>query len=195
LGEDPQVIAEAQRLFHAYFEDSAALSADLRGVVFNAQARRGDAAHLKQLRERYEASNFIEEKLDCLTALGLFKSLELKRDVIAWGLKTVRSQDIQYVFSSVAADAPGAEFAWTYVQEHWAALNEQYRPLIVGRIVMSVVSRFQTEAHAHEVETFLATRKHSSYTRLLDAALERIRVKSACYQRNRDELAKWLQSI
>ncbi|KAE8983978.1 Puromycin-sensitive aminopeptidase [Phytophthora fragariae] len=195
LGDDPEVIAESQRLFQAYFEDSSALSADLRGVVFNAQARRGDASHLKLLRERYESSNFIEEKLDCLTALGLFKSLELKREVITWGLKNVRSQDIQYVFSSVAADAPGAEFAWKYVQEHWAVLNEQYRPLIVGRIVMSVVSRFQSDAHAHEVEVFLETRKHSSYTRLLDAALERIRVKSACYQRSRDELAKWLESI
>ncbi|KAL4154685.1 hypothetical protein PRNP1_006801 [Phytophthora ramorum] len=194
LGEDPEVIAEAQRLFHAYFEDSSALSADLRGVVFNAQARRGDASHLTLLRERYESSNFIEEKLDCLTALGLFKSLELKREVIAWGLKNVRSQDIQYVFSSVAADAPGAAFAWKYVQEHWAELNEQYRPLIVGRIVMSVVSRFQSADHAQEVKTFLETRKHSSYTRLLDAALERIRVKSACYQRSRGELAKWLES-
>lgn len=195
LGDDPEVIAESQRLFQAYFEDSSALSADLRGVVFNAQARRGDASHLRLLRERYESSNFIEEKLDCLTALGLFKSLELKREVITWGLKTVRSQDIQYVFSSVAADAPGAEFAWKYVQEHWAELNEQYRPLIVGRIVMSVASRFQSDAHAQEVETFLETRKHSSYTRLLDAALERIRVKSACYQRSRDDLAKWLESI
>ncbi|EEY64340.1 puromycin-sensitive aminopeptidase, putative [Phytophthora infestans T30-4] len=195
LGDDPQVIAETQRLFQAYFEDSSALSADLRGVVFNAQARRGDASHLKLLRERYEASNFIEEKLDCLTALGLFKSLERKREVIAWGLKNVRSQDIQYVFSSVAADASGAEFAWKYVQEHWTELNEQYRPLIVGRIVMSVVSRFQSEGHAQDVETFLETRKHSSYTRLLDAALERIRVKGACYQRNRNDLAKWLEAI
>ncbi|KAG2785750.1 Puromycin-sensitive aminopeptidase [Phytophthora cactorum] len=195
LGDDPDVIAEAQRLFQAYFEDSSALSADLRGVVFNAQARRGDASHLTLLRERYESSNFIEEKLDCLTGLGLFKSLELKREVITWGLKNVRSQDIQYVFSSVAADAPGAEFAWKYVQEHWEDLNEQYRPLIVGRIIMSVVSRFQSDAHAQEVETFLETRKHSSYTRLLDAALERIRVKSACYQRNRDDLAKWLEAI
>ncbi|KAF4029876.1 ERAP1-like C-terminal domain [Phytophthora infestans] len=183
LGDDPQVIAETQRLFQAYFEDSSALSADLRGVVFNAQARRGDASHLKLLRERYEASNFIEEKLDCLTALGLFKSLERKRE------------DIQYVFSSVAADASGAEFAWKYVQEHWTELNEQYRPLIVGRIVMSVVSRFQSEGHAQDVETFLETRKHSSYTRLLDAALERIRVKGACYQRNRNDLAKWLEAI
>ncbi|GMF17387.1 unnamed protein product [Phytophthora lilii] len=195
LGDDPEVIAETQRLFQAYFEDSSALSADLRGVVFNAQARRGDASHLKLLRERYESSNFIEEKLDCLTALGLFKSLELKREVITWGLKNVRSQDIQYVFSSVAADAPGAALAWKYVQENWAELNEQYRPLIVGRIVMSVVSRFQSEDHAKDVENFLETRKHFSYTKLLNAALERIRVKSACYQRSRDDLAKWLESM
>ncbi|CAI5726827.1 unnamed protein product [Peronospora destructor] len=195
LGDDPEVIAEAQCLFQAYFYDSSALTADLRSVIFNAQARRGDAFHLKQLRERYETSDFIEEKLDCLTALGLFKPLELKHEVITWGLKNVRSQDIQYVFSSVAADAPGATYAWEYVKEHWAELNVQYRPLIVGRIVMSVISRFQTEAHAQEVEAFLETRKHSSYTQLLDASLERIRVNSVCYQRNRDELAKWLESL
>ncbi|RLN53879.1 hypothetical protein BBJ29_008768 [Phytophthora kernoviae] len=195
LSEDPDVVAETKRLFDSYFEDSSTLSADLRGVIFNAQARRGDASHLQLLRERYESSNFIEEKLDCLTALGLFKSVELKREVISWGLKNVRSQDIQYIFSSVAADTPGALFAWQYVQDHWVELNEQYRPLIVGRIVMSVISRFQSEEQAMTVETFMETRKHSNYTRLLDAALERIRVKYACYQRNREDLAQWLGSI
>ncbi|RLN32300.1 hypothetical protein BBJ28_00023168 [Nothophytophthora sp. Chile5] len=195
LGDDPAVVAEAQRLFQAYFEDSSALSADLRGVVFNTQARRGDASHLQLLRTRYEASNFIEEKLNCLTALGLFKSLALKREVIAWALKAVRAQDIQYVFSSVAADAPGAADAWQYVQQHWTELNQQYRPMIIGRIVMAVISRFQSDEQAQEVESFLESRKHPSYARLLDAALERIRIKSACYDRTRDELAKWLESL
>ncbi|KAL7684302.1 putative peptidase M1, alanine aminopeptidase/leukotriene A4 hydrolase, ERAP1-like protein [Plasmopara halstedii] len=195
IGDDQDVIAEAQRLFHAYLEDRSALSANLRGVVFNAQARRGNATDFRLLRECYESSNFIEEKLDCLTALGLFKSLELKRDAINWALHNVRSQDIQYIFSSVAADAPGAEFAWQYVQDHWDELAVQYRPKILGRIVMAVISRFQSDVKADEVDKFLETRKHSSYTRLLDAALENIRVKSACYRRNRDDLKKWLESI
>ncbi|KAF1328904.1 Puromycin-sensitive aminopeptidase, partial [Globisporangium splendens] len=192
-GDDHAVVAEAKRLFHAHFADGRkSLSADLRGVVFNIQASRGDASHMKQLRQCYEESDFIEEKLNCLSAIGLFKSLEIKREVIEWALKNVRSQDIQYVFASVASDMDGAVFAWQYVQDNWAALNAQYAPLMVGRIVLAVISRFQSETKALEVETFLRDRKHNSYERLLDASLERIRIKSASFQRDRDELAKWL---
>lgn len=197
LGDDEEVVAEAKRLFQACFVESGAsvppLSADVRGAVFNTQARRGDASHMALLRARYEASDFIEEKLDCLTALGLFKSEATKLEVLQWALKAVRSQDIQYVFGSVAADAAGAAFAWQYVQQHWAELSAQFSPLVVGRIVLSVVGRFQTLERAAEVDEFLQTRKHPSYARLLDAALERIRIKSACFDRTCDELAKWLQ--
>ncbi|GAB9470125.1 Puromycin-sensitive aminopeptidase [Globisporangium polare] len=195
-GDDAAVVAEAKRLFQVYFADrkGSSLAADLRGVVFSIQASRGDGSHMKQLRACYEESDFIEEKLNCLSAIGLFKSLDIKREVIEWSLKSVRSQDIQYVFSSVASDMDGALFGWKYVQENWAALNAQYSPLVVGRIVLSVISRFQSEEKAVEVEAFLQGRKHSSYERLLDASLERIRIKSASYQRDRDELAKWLNA-
>lgn len=193
LGEEEAVVEEAKRLFDAYFTNSSVLTADVRGVVFNAQARRGDATHVKKLRERYESSDFIEEKLDCLRALGLFRSTAIKQEVVEWSLKNVRSQDIQYVFMSVAADAAGAEFAWEYVQAHWSELSAAYSPLVLGRIVLSVVSRFQTEERAVEVDAFLLDRKHPSYTRLLDAALERIRIKSACFSRMRDDLARWLK--
>ncbi|TDH69008.1 hypothetical protein CCR75_006807 [Bremia lactucae] len=178
LGDDADVVAKVQDLFQKYLKDNSALSADLRGTVFNVQARRGSAADYYQLRAQYESSNFIEEKLDCMSALGRFKSLDLKLDVILWSLAKVRSQDIQYVFSGVAADPSGARFAWKYVQEHWMDLTAQYSPLVVGRIVISVISYFQSDAMAIEVETFMETRKHPSYSQLLDAALERIRVKT-----------------
>ncbi|GLD93466.1 hypothetical protein PINS_up002058 [Pythium insidiosum] len=193
--DDAAVVAEAQRLFALYMTDrqGAKLSADLRSVVFSIAAARGDAAHVQQLRTLYEASDFIEEKLNCLSTIGLIKSIELKREVVEWALKNVRSQDIQYVFGSVASDLAGAEATWAYIKTNWAALNAQYAPNIVGRIVLSVIGRFHSEAHAQEVEQFLATRKHHAYDRLLDAALERIRIKAACVLRDRDNLAQWLE--
>ncbi|KAI9911339.1 hypothetical protein PsorP6_009486 [Peronosclerospora sorghi] len=197
VGDDPHVIAEAQRLFHAYFRDKgrAAVAADVRAVVFQTQARHGDAGHWAQLRDCYESSTFIEEKLDCLRAMGLFESLELKHQVLTWAFQTVRSQDIHIVCSSVAATVRGADCAWHYVCHHWTELNAQYRPLIVGRIVLAVIASFQTEAHARDVETFLATRHHACYAHVLDAAVERIRVKSACYERTRDDVATWLEAV
>lgn len=194
--DDAAVVDQAQRRFAAYMGDRkhATLAADLRGVVFAIAAARGGAAEVAQLRAVYEESDFIEEKINCLSSIGLIQSIELKREVIAWALQHVRSQDIQYVFSSVASDAAGARASWDYVKQHWAALNAQYAPLMVGRIVLAVIARFQTEEQAVEVEQFLATRKHYSYDRLLDASLERIRIKAACYKRDLAGLGQWLEA-
>jgi puromycin-sensitive aminopeptidase len=193
-GDDSAVVAEAQRLFDQYMSDrkSATLSADLRSVVFNIAASRGDMTHVTQLQTLYAESDFVEEKVNCLSAMGLVKAVEAKREVIDWALTHVRSQDIFYVFGSVASDAAGAQATWQYIQDHWAALNAQYGHLTVGRIVLATIARFQSEVQAVDVETFLATRKHYSYDRLLDASLERIRIKAACFGRDRDALAQWL---
>ncbi|DAZ94850.1 TPA: hypothetical protein N0F65_012539 [Lagenidium giganteum] len=194
--DDAAVVEEAKRLFQEYMHNrkDSKLSADLRGTVFSIQASRGDRTHMEHLRALYEESDFIEEKLNCLSSIGLIKCLDVKRDVIEWSLKAVRSQDIQYPFASVAADLNGANFAWKYVQENWEKLNAQYAPNIVGRIVAAVISRFQSEAKAREVEEFMATRKHPVYERVLDATLERIRIKSACFDRDLANLAQWLQA-
>jgi puromycin-sensitive aminopeptidase len=193
---DEEIIEEAKRRFNEYFHhpQSCNLSADLRGVVFSIRARSGDETHATQLRELYERSDFIEEKLDCLSTMGMFSSHEIKLEVLEWSLENVRSQDIQYVFGSVASGVGGAEFCWNFVKDHWVDLNKRFAPYIIGRVVVSVISPFHTEEKAAEVEEYMRTRNHDSYIRVLDAAIEKIRIKSSCYMRDRDSLEKWLMT-
>jgi len=197
LTNDEDTVKEALSRFNNYMTDAANsnLSADLRSVVFSIQARHGSRAEFTKLQTLYEQSDFIEEKLNCLSAIGKFPSEQLKREAIEWGLRAVRSQDIAYVFASVASNSVGAQFAWKYVQENWGALNGKYAPYIVGRIVCASIARYQSEDDAAAIEYFLSTRKHPSYERPLESTLERIRNRATCYTRDLKDMNQWLQAL
>ncbi|RHZ02340.1 hypothetical protein DYB26_007712 [Aphanomyces astaci] len=102
----------------------------------------------------YETSDFIDEKLHVLGALGRFPSVKLKMRALEWAVAgDVRSQDNYSVFGSVAAD--GSTVAWEYVQAKWDALSTQYSQIVVGRILCVSIANFHTEQAAKAVEAFL----------------------------------------
>ncbi|RHZ29811.1 hypothetical protein DYB31_010619 [Aphanomyces astaci] len=99
-------------------------------------------------------SDFIDEKLHVLGALGRFPSVKLKMRALEWAVAgDVRSQDNYSVFGSVAAD--GSTVAWEYVQAKWDALSTQYSQIVVGRILCVSIANFHTEQAAKAVEAFL----------------------------------------
>ncbi|ETP29338.1 hypothetical protein F442_21503 [Phytophthora nicotianae P10297] len=194
LANDQDVIKEAKKRFHEYIAgDSSALSGDLRGSVFDIETTYGEAANAKLLQELYNKSDFAEERNDCLSAMGSVSGTANKLQVLDWAVENVRSQDIHSPFISVASDKLGAQVAWQYVQDKWDVLAKKYSAMTLGYIVCGVVSRFQSEAMAVEVEAFLVNKETSGYKRRLEVALEGVRLKSAAYCRDRDTLAKWLK--
>ncbi|TYZ58892.1 hypothetical protein PybrP1_008181 [[Pythium] brassicae (nom. inval.)] len=191
---DHDVVQEAKRRFQLYMSgEKAALSADIRGVVFNIQAAHGDASHAKQLQALYETSDFAEEREDALVAIGRVPGAATKQLVLEWALDKVRVQDISGVFVSTGSDKVGRELAWTFVQKHWDVLAKKYSSMTLGGIVAATISRFSSEARAVEVEAFLATKDTAGYTRRIDGALERIRLKSLELHRDRESVAQWLK--
>ncbi|CAI5746838.1 unnamed protein product [Peronospora destructor] len=194
LANDQDVIKEAKKRFHEYIGgDSAALSGDLRGSVFDIEATYGDASTVKLLQDLHNKSDFAEERNDCLNAIGSVADAAAKLQVLEWAVENVRSQNIHYPFISVAGDKVGAQVAWQYVQDKWAFLSKKYSAMTLGSIVCGVVSRFQSEVMAAEVEAFLVGKDTSGYQRRIDGALEVVRLKSAVFCRDREILAKWLK--
>ncbi|KUF98031.1 33 kDa inner dynein arm light chain [Phytophthora nicotianae] len=194
LANDQDVIKETKKRFHEYIAgDSSALSGDLRGSVFDIETTYGEAANAKLLQELYNKSDFAEERNDCLSAMGSVSGTANKLQVLDWAVENVRSQNIHSPFISVASDKLGAQVAWQYVQDKWDVLAKKYSAMTLGYIVCGVVSRFQSEAMAVEVEAFLVNKETSGYKRRLEVALEGVRLKSAAYCRDRDTLAKWLK--
>ncbi|RHY55469.1 hypothetical protein DYB30_009639, partial [Aphanomyces astaci] len=111
----------------------ALLSANLRSIVYSIHVRTSSEpnaafAHLLQL---YETSDFIDEKLHVLGALGRFPSVKLKTRALEWAVAGgVRSQDIHSVFGSR-----------TVLADHRVP-----------------IANFQTEQAVTAVEAFLAGR-------------------------------------
>ncbi|KAG6622181.1 Puromycin-sensitive aminopeptidase [Phytophthora cinnamomi] len=194
LANDQDVIKEANKRFHAYLGgDSSALSGDLRGSVFDIEVTYGDTTNTKILQELHNKSDFAEERYDCLQAMGSVSGAAAKLQVLEWAVENVRSQDIRGPFASVASDKLGSQVAWQYVQNKWDFLATKYSAMTLGTIVCAVVSRFQSEAMAVEVEAFMVDKDTSGYKRRLDVALEGVRLKSAAFCRDRESLAKWLK--
>ncbi|RLN93305.1 hypothetical protein BBJ28_00026586 [Nothophytophthora sp. Chile5] len=194
LANDQDVIKEAKRRFHAYTGgDSSALSADLRGAVFDIEVSYGDASNAKLLQELHNKSDFAEERSDCLHSMGSISGASAKLQVLEWAVENVRSQDIHYPFNSVASDKIGVQVAWQFLQDKWDLLAKKYSAMTLGSIVCGVVSRFQSEASAVEVEAFMVGKDTSGYKRRLDVSLEGVRLKSTAFQRDREALAKWLK--
>ncbi|CEG39868.1 metalloprotease family [Plasmopara halstedii] len=194
LANDLDVIKEARKRFHAYIGgDLSALSADLRSSVFDIEITFGEAGNAKLLQDLYNKSDFAEERSDCLGAMGLVSGLSAKIQVLDWAVENVRSQDIHYPFSSVASDKLGRQIAWQYLQDKWDLLSNKYSAMTLGYIVCGVVSQFQSEAMAVEVEAFMVGKNTSGYKRRLEVALESVRLKSVVRCRDRESLAMWLK--
>ncbi|TDH66031.1 uncharacterized protein CCR75_001396 [Bremia lactucae] len=194
LANDQDILIEARKRFHAYLRgDLSALSSDLRGAVFHIEVTYGEARNAKLLQDLYNKSDFAEERSDCLGAMGLVSGTAAKIQVLDWAVENVRSQDIQTPFGSVASDRLGAQVAWQYLQDKWDVLSSKYSAMTLGSMLCSVVSCFQSEAMAVEVEALMVDKDTSGYKRRLDVALEEVRLKSAARCRGRESLALWLK--
>jgi puromycin-sensitive aminopeptidase len=197
---DKAILDEAHKRFKLYIGgDRSALSADLRGVVFNIHAKytavgaKESREVVKELRELYESSDFAEEKEDCLRAMGLVPDLDVKREVLDWGLGgAVKAQEMSRLMSGVATGQAGVRLAWEYVTSHYDAISARLSPMMLGTVVNVAVSRFVREADAQAVEAFVSTKDVSGYERRLQGALESVRLRNKEYERDRELLAKWL---
>ncbi|KAG9401552.1 hypothetical protein AC1031_009422 [Aphanomyces cochlioides] len=193
--KEPSTIAEATARFRAAVAQPGSLSADLRSIVYSINARNtttpeDDFAYLQSV---YLKSNFIEEKLNVLSALGRFVPENIKIRALDWAVQNVRSQDIQYVFGSVGNS--DSNVSWKYVQDNWAALSAKYSGVVLGRIVCASIVGFQNEQDAANVDAFLEDKPKAAYARPLESTMEKIRTRAAMYSRDVATLEAWINAL
>ncbi|DAZ98419.1 TPA: hypothetical protein N0F65_000133 [Lagenidium giganteum] len=192
---DSAVISEAKRRFATFVRgDSSALSADLRLAVFKINGWNSGEVHVKELQRLLETSGSTAVKRDCLLALGAVSCPKQKQLVLDWAITSLRPADIPRLFIGFGEDPIGRELAWQCIQANWELMTSKYSNLTVGRLISAVVSHFQSEAEANQVETFLAPRNTTAFARRVDDALESARINSTRHARDRDVLAAWLQA-
>ncbi|RHZ40151.1 hypothetical protein DYB26_010217 [Aphanomyces astaci] len=173
----------------------ASLSANFRSIVYSIHVCTSSEpnAAFAYLLQVYETSDFIDEKLHVLGALGRFPSVKLKTRSLELAVAGgVRSQGIHSVFGSVAADR--STVAWEYVQAKWDALNAQYSQIVVGRILCVPIANFETEQAVTAVESLLVGRPKARLP-VHWRIFENIRTGTAMYARDVTPLAAWIQML
>lgn len=133
--------------------------------------------------------------MDALGAIGRIPSLSLKRECIQWGVESVRSQDIFYVFGSVASSVAGARVAWEFITENFEMLSEKYSTHMFNYILGSAIRGFQTKADADMVLSFIDSngRRKPSMKRMLEASIEGVNAKAVVVDREAAALKAYFQ--
>ncbi|KAL7996174.1 hypothetical protein Plhal703r1_c41g0141571 [Plasmopara halstedii] len=163
---------EARKRFHAYTGgDLSALSADLRSSVFDIKETFGEAGNAKLLHDLYNKSDFAGKRSDCLGAMGLVSRLS----AIGLGRRKCAISGFSLSVSQCGERKPTDCLA--VLTRQVGLFVEQVLGDDIGLHVCGVISQFQSESMAVEVEAFMVGNNTLRYKRRLEEALEGMRSK------------------
>ncbi|KAJ1658321.1 hypothetical protein IWQ61_002423 [Dispira simplex] len=194
----PEVVAEAQRRFKAFFEDQddKALFPDARSAVFAIAIKNGGPKELDYVTRYYEETTVSDQKMLALSSMGWITDESLIPRVLDYIISDkVRNQDIHVVLMTLGANPATRYQAWEFIKVNWAMFEERYKAsmLYFGAIAKAVSSEFVTASMADKVDEFFKTKDISRIDRAVNQTLEKIRLVSAWVARDKNEVAQWLE--
>jgi puromycin-sensitive aminopeptidase len=193
---DTEVLAQGKLRFDQYLQDPSTVHPDIRGTVFGLAGLGGDRTTYDQLWDLEKATSLQEEKIRLLMATTRFSDLELLRDTLERSLSPdVRSQDTIFVVTGVASNLIGRDLAWQFVKDNWAEFDRRYGSGGFGLMrLVSICGNFTSEEQLQDVESFFTDHPAPAAERTIRQSLERIRLNIRWLERNREEVASWLNA-
>ena len=191
--DDEATLDTAASLFEHYADDPAGVHPDIRSVVFNLAAKRGDESIYRAIWDLYDGASLEEEKMRLLMALGSFRNSELLSETLDRSLSDrVRYHDTIQVVAGVAANRMGRDIAWDFVKENWDEFSRRYSDglFALSRLV-GITSRFTTQEKLDDVEGFFDEHPTPGADRAISQSLETVRLNVAWLAHNRDDLATY----
>ena len=191
--DDENALREASARFAAYADDPAAVSPDIRGMVFRLAAKTGGRSEYDAMWQLRADTPLQEEKVRFLWGLTSFEDRALLEETLNRSLgDEVRVHDTVSVITMVAANTQGRDLAWQFLKDNWPELDRRYGEggFAIMRLV-GIASAFNTLEMREDVERFFTDNPAPGAARTINQSLERIALNHAWLQRNRDELAGW----
>lgn len=177
---DKAAVDEALRRFDAYVTSGAALTPDLKTVVYNTAASHGGAERWNALYKLFKAEESSEELRRLLAALGRAADAALLQQALDMVFRDeVRGQDAVFVFTAIASNMgeAGKRLAWKTLSERWDECHVRYGGdnFLWSGIVGAATGYFSTRADAEMVAAFFETHPAGSAARKVKQSLEAIR--------------------
>ncbi|MDP3947398.1 MAG: ERAP1-like C-terminal domain-containing protein, partial [bacterium] len=172
------------------------LDPDLRQVVYAIVAENASRADYDALMRIYDSTDFSEEKVRVLRALGALTNEELIREALVFSMsEKVRRQDTPILLAGIGMNTVARPFVWEFVKANWDELKKRYHGGGFGsitRVVKGTVSGFTTEGELKDAEQFIRAHRVPGTERAMKQALEVVRSNIAWLGRDRVEIADCL---
>ncbi|KAI9471610.1 hypothetical protein LPJ78_001603 [Coemansia sp. RSA 989] len=196
---DAHVAAEARRRVNAFFEgDRSVFNSDTQRAAFAVAVRTGGRAEFDKIRGYYlDTANPVDQRLAALSSLGFATDAALVDDVLTFALsERVRNQDLHQAIAAINTSGSNRQRLWQWYCDNYAVLAARYRASMnyMGILLRLSVAEFTGNSRADEIEAFFAARDTSKFRRVLDQSLEKIRANTRWLEKDRSDVAAWLQS-
>ncbi|MBN3301131.1 LCAP aminopeptidase, partial [Amia calva] len=190
-------IKNADSLFQKWISENSTLRlpGDLMKTVFTVGAQTNDG--WEKLFTAYKLSKIGAEKKKILQALASTQDIRK----IVWLLQAsledsdIQTQELPLVISTICKNFAGHLYAWDFVKENWDRILEKF-PLgsfAIQSIVMTTTQQFSTNMRLFEVMTFFQSLKDKgSQLRVVQGAIETIKLNIQWMDKNLDTLNNWL---
>ncbi len=190
--ESPVVLAEVRTRFDAYVKDVASLPGDLRSTVLGLTGRRADVATWDKIHDLAQATTDTEQKGILYDALAAAHDPALATQALRISLgDELPARQATGMVSRVAGNGRHAQLAWDFTRQNLEALLPRLSAHETNRFVPRVLTNFQDNAHADELEEFARTRLLAEAAHAVALALDEIRFKAALRERLIREIAVW----
>ena len=189
--ENSAVLDEAQARFARFLNDESSLRPDLRAVVYNLAAERGDADTFETMQRLEREFDLQEEKVRMQGALTQFSRPALLQRALEMSLdqQQIRVQDAPRILMGVAGNIRGLDIAWAFMKDNWPEFERRYAGggFAIMRLV-SITGGFTTAEAALDVQAFFEEHPVPSATRAVLQSLERIELNRKWLEANRADL-------
>jgi puromycin-sensitive aminopeptidase len=195
---DFNTITTAKTHFHNHASDVQPANPNLRKAIYGITAQYSDNKTFNTMKEMYRKETFQEEKIRLLIALGKFSDLVSVPTALEYAFNSgeVRSGDLMYLFSSLGTHAKGRRAVWKFLTANWETISARYSSggmKMLGHIISGVCNSFARAEDAAVIEQFFKDNPTPSATRSIAETIERINVKAAWYERDKDDIAEALR--
>ncbi|TPX47347.1 hypothetical protein SeMB42_g03352 [Synchytrium endobioticum] len=203
---DEVIIGELLKRFQEYIRgNQAALPSNLRGAAFVTYARHSSSKdQFDIMLNLYKIIPTPDQKLAALQALGAINSLELVLyllDEVVLNTEIVRSQDAMYPLAGMSnhncETAKVRAMIWDWLKRNWdGVIYPRYEPTLslLGRITQTCIEDRVGVDFAEEVSDWAKDHPTASIRRMLDQSLEKVRSNTAWLERERANVAKWINT-
>jgi len=191
-GQDPLILAQAQKIARQYMADPASVEPTLRQTALTVAARHGDAHLFDQLLNLYETSSNPEFQSSALRRLAEFQNPSLVDRALNLAVSgAVRNQDAAEQFAeSLKIDENRAQ-TWRFIQTHWDQVRAQFT-IDMGARLVAGTEAFCSPAGRDSVEKFFSTHKVAAADVSLRHAVEAINGCIELRSSQEPQLKSWL---